>query len=157
MIRGLDDDDVDHLHEVDTRKVQEERRQKDEELKELNDYRQRVAELQEMSADQKLVQLASLKRKLTEPSQSRSTSQKNLLSSVVKRKAQATSQLQPPEKVVVIQPSAMKLLAVLPGIGDYQSSDDDSEGSSDELDEIVYGKTDLTGRPMIKKKKECDE
>lgn len=52
MIRGLDDDDVDHLHEVDSRKVQQERLQKEEELKELNDYRTRVQELQEQSADQ---------------------------------------------------------------------------------------------------------
>jgi hypothetical protein len=43
---------VDHLHEVDVKKVQEERKQKEEDLKELNEYRQRVAELQEISADQ---------------------------------------------------------------------------------------------------------
>lgn len=70
MIRGLDDDgeswtisgqtgahnnlltDVDHLHEVDVRKVESERKQKEEELKELNDYRKRVSELQEINADQ---------------------------------------------------------------------------------------------------------
>jgi uncharacterized protein YydD (DUF2326 family) len=52
MIRGLDDEDVDHLHEMDTRKVQQERQQKEEEIKELNDYRNRVQELQETAADQ---------------------------------------------------------------------------------------------------------
>lgn len=52
MIRGLDDEDVDHLHEVDVRKVEEERKVQAEEMKELNEYRQKVAELQEKSADQ---------------------------------------------------------------------------------------------------------
>lgn len=51
MIRGLDDEDVDHLSSVDIKKVESERKQKEEELKELNDYRQRVAELQELNAD----------------------------------------------------------------------------------------------------------
>lgn len=52
MIRGLDDDDVDHLNEIDNRKLLEERKKQEEELKELTDYRAKVAELQEMSADQ---------------------------------------------------------------------------------------------------------
>lgn len=52
MIRGLDDDDVDHLNKVNSKLTQKERDLKEEELKELQDYRQRVAELQEISADQ---------------------------------------------------------------------------------------------------------
>lgn len=52
MIRGLDEDEVDHLADVDNRKIIEERKQKEEELKELQDYRAKVAELQEISADQ---------------------------------------------------------------------------------------------------------
>lgn len=52
MIRGLDEDDVDHLTEIEDRKLSEERRQKQEELKELEDYRAKVAELQELSAEQ---------------------------------------------------------------------------------------------------------
>lgn len=61
---------------------------------------------------------------------------------------------EPPQKRTLVQPSALKCLAVLPGIGDYKSSD--SDASSDELEEMVSGKTDLTGR-QIRKKKECDE
>jgi hypothetical protein len=78
------------------------------------------------------------------------------LSSVVKRKSQTSSTQEPPQKkqfVKVQQPSAMKILAVLPGIGDYKSSDDDSDGSSEV--EFSAG-MDLTGR-QIRKKKECDE
>lgn len=52
MIRGLDDDDVDHLTEIDNRKLLEEKKQKEEEQKELSDYRAKVAELQEQSAEQ---------------------------------------------------------------------------------------------------------
>lgn len=52
MIRGLDEDEVDHLAEIDDRKLQAERKQKEEELKELQDYRAKVAELQELSAEQ---------------------------------------------------------------------------------------------------------
>lgn len=52
MIRGLDEDEVDHLADVDNRKIIEERKQKEEEMKELQDYRAKVAELQEMSAEQ---------------------------------------------------------------------------------------------------------
>lgn len=52
LIRGLDDSDIDHLTVIDQRKLDEERKQKEEEMNELNDYRAKVAELQEISADQ---------------------------------------------------------------------------------------------------------
>lgn len=52
MIRGLDDDDVEHLATIDNKKLTEERQRRDEELKEISDYRAKVAELQEQSADQ---------------------------------------------------------------------------------------------------------
>jgi hypothetical protein len=74
-----------------------------------------------------------------------------LLSSVVKRKSDSIPQ---PELEAKRRPSALKCLAVLPGIGDYKSSD--SDASSEELDDVLHGKTDLTGR-HIKKKKDCDE
>lgn len=73
----------------------------------------------------------------------------------MKRKSQ-TQVTEPPEKrLTVKQPTALKCLAVLPGIGDYKSSDD-SEDSSDVDEEIVNGRVDLTGR-QIKKKKDLDE
>jgi hypothetical protein len=100
------------------------------------------------------VQLTTSKPKPKDLSQPK-MSQKAILSSVVKRKCQ-TSTKEPPAKrqfPKVQQPTALRLLAVLPGIGDYKSSDD-SDGSSD-LDEAVAGTMDLTGR--IRKKKECDE
>lgn len=62
MIRGLDDDEVDHLTEIEDRKLNEERQQKQEELKELQDYRAKVAELQELSAEQVCLTLRSYLR-----------------------------------------------------------------------------------------------
>jgi len=158
MIRGLDDDDVDHLNTCDDRKLIEERKQKEDELKELNDYRTKVAALQETCADQKLLLLSSKPKPKDPSTQSRVVSQKAILSTLVKRKSQ-TNGSQPPEKLQVLgvqQPSALKCLAVLPGIGDYKSSDD-SEDSSEVDEEIVTGKVDLTGRQIIKKKIEHDE
>lgn len=47
------------------------------------------------------------------------------------------------------------MAAILPGIGEYKSSDDSEEDSTD-VEEEVNGKVDLTGRQIIKKKV-CDE
>lgn len=52
MIRGLDDDEVDFLSIVDQAKMDAERRQQIEENKEMRDFRERVATLQENTIDQ---------------------------------------------------------------------------------------------------------
>ena len=169
LIKGLDDDDVEHLTEQDNRKILEERKRNEEDQKELNEFRARVAELHEASADQKLQEIASKSKSKVASTNSRFTSQKSILASVVKRKSDTVSN-QPPEKRQSVQhPSALvscsiyfqvsffkvffstfkKCTAVLPGIGDYKSSDD-SDASSDELEEVA--RTDLTGRQLIKKK-----
>ncbi|KAF2903113.1 hypothetical protein ILUMI_03074 [Ignelater luminosus] len=54
MIKGLDDDEIEFLDLVDRTKLAADRRKNLEEEKELNDYRNRVASLQEKSLDQKL-------------------------------------------------------------------------------------------------------
>lgn len=83
------------------------------------------------------------------------SSQKSILASVVKRKSTIASPQEPPRQFMKVQqPSALKCIAVLPGIGDYKSSDD-SDGST-EIEDDVGGPIDLTGR-QIRKKKECDE
>lgn len=75
-----------------------------------------------------------------------------MISSVVKRKSDTIAQ-QPPQKRISVQPvSALKTFAVLPGIGDYKSSDDSDASSDEELEEIA--RTDLTGRQL---KKKCQE
>lgn len=51
MIRGLDDDDIDHLDLVDKKRLEEEKLQRQEELKELREYREKVAAMQEENED----------------------------------------------------------------------------------------------------------
>lgn len=51
MIRGLDDDEVDFLDVIDKAKSVAERKQQQEELNELQDFRQKVASMQEKSQD----------------------------------------------------------------------------------------------------------
>ncbi|CRL07936.1 CLUMA_CG020922, isoform A [Clunio marinus] len=152
MIRGLDDDDVDHLNEIDNRKLLEERKQKEEELKELIDYRAKVAELHEsqaLSSDQKLHHQVSKPKQKDSLPQPRS-SQRNILKSVVKRRSEHADEEPPRQMLKVYQPSALVSAAILPGIGDYKSSDDSDESS--ELDTVINDKTDLTGRQIRKKK-----
>lgn len=59
MIRGLDDDEVDFLSIVDQAKMDAERRQQIEDNKEMRDFRERVATLQENTIDQVCVARAS--------------------------------------------------------------------------------------------------
>lgn len=54
MIKGLDDDEIEFLDLVDRTKIAADRRKNLEEEKELSDYRNRVAHLQEQSLDQKI-------------------------------------------------------------------------------------------------------
>ncbi|KAF5304790.1 hypothetical protein FQR65_LT07807 [Abscondita terminalis] len=54
MIKGLDDDEIEFLDLVDRTKLAADRRKNLEEERELSDYRNRVAHLQEKSLDQKL-------------------------------------------------------------------------------------------------------
>jgi len=137
MIRGLDDDEVDHLSEIENRKLNEERKLKEEEYKEIQDYRAKVAELQELSAEQKLNNVTSSVKQKSKDSTSR-TSQKAILSAVVKRKIDVqNSNEEPAHKYLQIQrPSALKVAAVLPGIGNYKSSDESDGSSSDEMETL---------------------
>lgn len=51
MIRGLDDDEVDFLEVIDKAKIDAERKQLLEEKHEMQDFRQKVATLQEQNLD----------------------------------------------------------------------------------------------------------
>lgn len=51
MIRGLDDEDVDHLSNVDTKRLELEKQQRIEELKEMREYREKVSAMQEENED----------------------------------------------------------------------------------------------------------
>lgn len=160
MIRGLDDDDIDHLDLVDKKRMEEEKLQRQEELKELREYREKVAAIQEENEDKKLQLIAGKSQKLTDKPKEiskPSISQKSILSAAIKRKSQSSDNEPEPKKqgAVVRNPSALKCIAVLPGLGNYESSDD-SDDSSDFSEDVNETRSlDLTGR-KIKKKKEDD-
>jgi hypothetical protein len=98
--------------------------------------------------------MGSSKSKPKDSAPTRTSSQKAILSSAVKRKSQTPVEAPAKKQTLEVeQPTALKCLAILPGIGCYKSSDE-SDGSS-ELEEFVSGKMDLTGR-QIRKKKECE-
>lgn len=54
MIKGLDDDEVEFLDLVDRSKLEEERRKYAEEAREMADFRNRVATLQEQSLENRI-------------------------------------------------------------------------------------------------------
>lgn len=79
------------------------------------------------------------------------TSQKSILSAVVKRKSDVQSTIGEPQTKVQ-RPSALQVLAVLPGIGNYKSSDDESDSSSE-----VESESSSLQRIIRTKKEKQDE
>lgn len=86
MIKGLDDDEIEFLDLVDRTKLAADRKKTIEEEIELNDYRNRVASLQEKNLDQKLQsEINTLKPK---PVSNNRSSQTKLLKGVVVKKTE---------------------------------------------------------------------
>jgi hypothetical protein len=54
MIKGLDDDEIEFLDLVDRSKLEEERKKSLEEAREMADFRNKVASLQEQSLEQRI-------------------------------------------------------------------------------------------------------
>lgn len=69
MIKGLDDDEVEFLDLVDRSKLEEERKKSIEEAREMADFRNKVATLQEKSLEQRIQQ--EIKTKPPPPSLNR--------------------------------------------------------------------------------------
>lgn len=61
MIKGLDDDEVEFLDLVDRSKLEEERKKSIEEEREMADFRNKVATLQEQSLEQRIQQEIKVK------------------------------------------------------------------------------------------------
>lgn len=185
LIRGLNDDEVQFLELVDQNKIDAEKKQLLEEQQELNDFRNRVASLQEECADKKIQsEIAPHKIKTL----SSRPSQKSLLSVGIKRKngeinnsassSNATNEsvnkdsrtetLQKseedkkeptPRKLSIttdrFDSGQFKCIAILPGIGPYTESSDSEISSGSEEDPEVMEKYDLVGRK--REKKACTE
>lgn len=169
MIKGLDDDEIEFLDLVDRTKLAADKRKTLEEEQELNDYRNRVATLQEKTHQEKL-QVTIAKPKVT--SNSKLSQTKLLMGAVVKKnepqKRKAVENKSPSKQVKLCkdggerttyagQNVGLTCIGVLPGIGPY--SDSSSEHSSDSEVEAGTSKIDLIdllGR-KVSSKKEKDE
>ncbi|EAT33605.1 AAEL014104-PB [Aedes aegypti] len=83
MIKGLDDDEVEFLDLVDKNKMNAERKAQLEEAKEMNEFRQQVASLQEKRMDEQIQQQISKPKPAKAPIVSSRLSQKKILAGVV--------------------------------------------------------------------------
>lgn len=100
MIKGLDDDEVEFLDLVDQNKMNAERKAQLEEAKEMSDFRQKVASLQEKRMDEQIQQQMSKPKPAKAPMVSNRMSQKKILAGVVvpKRKREEEKPAGPVEK-----------------------------------------------------------
>uniref|UniRef100_A0A146LBF8 Protein FAM192A n=1 Tax=Lygus hesperus TaxID=30085 RepID=A0A146LBF8_LYGHE len=195
MIKGLDDDEVDFLDLVDRTKMEEERKKAVEEEREIADFRNRVATLQEQGLEQRIQQeIRQQPLKINNAVKTGRTSQTKLLAgAVVKKrpspngnesaakespacKRQREDESTPPSadksdslngeqgsaleekksgepvpengkvQSTVYRKSAMSCVAILPGLGTYDVSSDESDASTDV--EEPPKQYDLAGRPI---------
>ncbi|XP_050080855.1 PSME3-interacting protein [Anopheles maculipalpis] len=100
MIKGLDDDEVEFLDLVDKNRMQAERQAHLEEQKELNEFRAKVATLQEKRLDEQIQQQVSKPKATKTPITSTRLSQKQILAGVV-RKRKLEPENEPAEKQTV--------------------------------------------------------
>uniref|UniRef100_A0A182P9U5 FAM192A/Fyv6 N-terminal domain-containing protein n=1 Tax=Anopheles epiroticus TaxID=199890 RepID=A0A182P9U5_9DIPT len=86
MIKGLDDDEVEFLDLVDKNRMQAERQAHLEEQKELNEFRAKVATLQEKRLDEQIQQQVSVPKPTKTALTSTRPSQKQILAGVVRKR-----------------------------------------------------------------------
>lgn len=99
MIKGLDDDEVEFLDLVDKNKLNAERKAQLEEAKEMSEFRQQVASLQEKRMDEQIKQQISAPKATKTSIVSNRLSQKKILAGVVvpKRKREEENTVAPAE------------------------------------------------------------
>lgn len=164
LVRGLDTDEASFLEQVDDLRAKQERLQQEEERRELEEIKLRTQFARPAPEPEKIEPKKPVEKK-KEPK-----SQAKLLAGAIKRKipdakaeakdakdpapstqtgATATATVSQPDGLACGEPApkAMRVLGVLSGLGSYDSdsSEEDSDGSSDE--EVTTGR-DLLGRPV---------
>ena len=157
MIRGLDDEEVDFLETVDKHKINAEIKQQREDAKEMEEFRNRVATLQEKEIDEKIkTTIATAKPNKTVAAQR--PSQKSILKGIVvqKRKAEPTNTVEEkedePKKKVIATGPPIRCIGILPGISnEYSATDSEDSSESDAEDDGGHGVSyDLAGRRLEK-------
>ncbi|XP_048461652.1 PSME3-interacting protein isoform X1 [Rhincodon typus] len=153
MVRGLDEDETNYLDEVSRQQVLLEKQRRDEDAKELKEYRSARTKLAANTESKK-----DTEKKAAKPAENKSKfSQAKLLAGAVKRKSSTSSEMVKKQKVdnidrsdhddddrcnpaesdfltgtAIQHPSASVCVGILPGLGAYSgSSDSDAESSSD--------------------------
>lgn len=169
MIRGLDDDEVQFLDLVDKTRLEAEKKQKIEEAKILEEFRQKSSASSQIDLKEKLsAELNSTKNKPKAQTTASRPSQKAILAGVVRKRStseangnEAAEDLsnkkqkiqEPPTAVVATTPKAgLHCIGILPGIGNYRDTSD-SDDSSDPETPTGY---DLVGKKIVKEK-ECND
>ncbi|XP_075228985.1 PSME3-interacting protein isoform X2 [Lycorma delicatula] len=164
MIKGLDDDEVEFLDLVDRSKLEEERKKSAEEAREMADFRNAVASLQEQSLEQRIQQ--EIKSKVaTVPITNSYTSQTKLLAgavvkkrvvdtpveSVKRRRTESEDSANTSSETVPVSAPAtgLRCIGVLPGISYSESSDSESSDTDIEVNTPI----DLLGRKVETKQK----
>lgn len=165
MIKGLDDDEIEFLDLVDRTKLAADQRKNLEEEHELNDYRNRVASLQEKVLGEKL-QVSICKPKVVSGTKVSQT--KLLMGAVVKKDASkkrkgsegdenSEAQQRNPKSAKVNNETESKssvnnvgltCIGILPGLGCYSDSSSDECSSDSEFD------TDLISPILAKHEKD---
>lgn len=184
MIKGLDDDEIEFLDLVDRTKLAADRKKNLEEEQELNDYRNRVATLQEKAMENKIQNEINKNKPNKNSNGNRSSQHKLLKGAVVTKKRKLSEEEGHVEEgdassVKIkkegddpvtneagdvkdannvtgneITEGTMKCIAILPGLGNYSESS--SEYSSDSEAEVIQisSHLDILGRKLVKKDKE---
>lgn len=163
MIKGLDDDEIEFLDLVDRTKIAADKLKNLEEEKELNDYRNRVATLQEKALNDKIHSEVNVVNK-QKGSATNKSSQTNLLKGVVvkpqsAKKRKVDSEENDDAKHAKLEDTdndknTLTCIGILPGLGCYNDSSSDEDSSDSEAETQVSAVMDILGRKIQKKDKE---
>uniref|UniRef100_A0A336M7Y0 CSON008888 protein n=1 Tax=Culicoides sonorensis TaxID=179676 RepID=A0A336M7Y0_CULSO len=164
MIRGLDDDEVHFLDLVDKNRLEAEKQQKLEEIKLLEEFRQKSSASNQVDLKEKLsAELNSSKNKPKPQTTTSRPSQKAILAGVVKKRTSSEAngvneteedsnkKLKTENTPNQTPVTGLRCIGILPGIGNYKDSSD-SDDSSDPETPTRY---DLVGK-KVDKKEECN-
>ncbi|XP_059485033.1 PSME3-interacting protein isoform X2 [Neocloeon triangulifer] len=144
MIKGLDDDEINFLDQVDKGKIEAEKRKNLEEEQAIAEYRNAVSSLQDDSL-QARINLEVIKKPVTGSSSTTSAklSQHKLLAGAVKRKSsdmsnsaetQTGAKRKHSETEETLPTPVMTCIGILPGIGNYHDSSDSEHSSNTDED-----------------------
>ncbi|OQR73171.1 hypothetical protein BIW11_01186 [Tropilaelaps mercedesae] len=161
LVKGLDSDEVDFLDQVDDLRARHERAQREEERRELEEFKLRTQFARPAVEPEKI----EAKKPANSSDRKETNSQAKLLAGAIKRKASeaglgdgggssgdvakrsgdvAATESSPADQPTTTQ--AMHVLGVLPGLGSYDSdsSKENSDNSSEE--DVAVPARDLLGR-----------